>query len=85
MLLHFFVGSGNLFHFEGPKKESKFWPAVVLWNECFNLRYYKQKIQVLQCNQVYFGFDWCNSHCQGLDVEWKVYILFQNYYQMEHN
>ena len=24
MLLHFFVDSGNLFHFEGPKKESEF-------------------------------------------------------------
>ena len=38
MLLHFFVDSGNLFHFEGPKKESEFWPAVVLRNGCFNLR-----------------------------------------------
>ena len=26
-----------------------------------------------------------SSHCQGLDVEWKVYILVQNYYQMEPN
>ena len=24
MLLHFFVGSGNWFHFEGPKKESEY-------------------------------------------------------------
>ena len=24
MLLHFFVDSGNLFNFEGPKKESEF-------------------------------------------------------------
>ena len=24
MLLHFFADSGNLFHFEGPKKESEF-------------------------------------------------------------
>ena len=24
MLFHFFVDSGNLFHFEGPKKESEF-------------------------------------------------------------
>ena len=24
MLLHFFVDSGNSFHFEGPKKESEF-------------------------------------------------------------
>ena len=28
MLLHFFVESGNFFHFEGHKKESEFWPAV---------------------------------------------------------
>ena len=28
---------------------------------------------------------WYSSHCQGLDVEWKVYILFQNHYQIEPN
>ena len=38
MLLPFFVYSGDLFHLERPKKESEFWPAVVLQNECFNLR-----------------------------------------------
>ena len=27
MFFNFFVDSGNLFHFEGPKKESEFWPA----------------------------------------------------------
>ena len=28
MFLHIFVGSGILFHFEGPKNETEFWPAV---------------------------------------------------------
>ena len=37
-LIHFFVDSGNLFHFVGPKEECEFWPAVVLGNGCFNLR-----------------------------------------------
>ena len=47
---------------------------------------YKQKIQAIRRNQVYFQrFEWYNSHCQGLDAEWKVYILFQNYYQMQPN
>ena len=32
------VDSGNLFRFEGPKKESDFLPAVVLRNGWFNLR-----------------------------------------------
>ena len=38
ILLNFFVDFDNLFHFQGPKKESEFSPAVVLRNGCFNLR-----------------------------------------------
>ena len=33
--------------------------------------------------RVYQRFDWYNSHCQGLDVEWKVYILFQSYCSLD--
>ena len=36
--IHFFGDSGNLFHFEGPKKKGEFWTAVVLLNGCFNSR-----------------------------------------------
>ena len=48
---------------------------------------FKQKIiQIIRRNQVYFSSsNWYNSHCQWLDVEWKVYILFQNCYQLEPN
>ena len=49
---------------------------------------YKQKVQVLRCNQVYFYYSNISTnttHCQALDVELKFYTLFQSYYQMEPN
>ena len=50
---------------------------------------YKQKIQVFDVTKFILVLPTFrliqSSHCQGLDVEWKVYILFQNYYQVEPN
>ena len=43
-----------------------------------NLGYEKYKLfDVTSLFQFFQRFDWYNSHCQGLDVEWKVYFLFQ--------
>ena len=50
--------------------------------------FYREKVtysKLIQRNQVYFSSSNVSTDTTGLDVEGKVYILFQNCYQIEPN
>ena len=54
-----------------------FAPAVVAvdWKNFEKLHEIFNAIQVLvKSSSIFQHFDWYNSHSQGQDVEWKIYI-----------